>query len=111
MQQIQAGVPVLSFGNIPYPANGTAGIRYALPRKPIYITWRQVSDVAPTAISVSIRTSLNDITAEMAILDTSTTVAGEMRTVGPLVANFVEAYLTSVTAGSGTKLTVEIEVA
>jgi hypothetical protein len=47
----------------------------------------------------------------MATLDTSTVAAGELRTIGPLLANFVEGYLTTCTVGSATKITLEIEVA
>lgn len=104
------GVSVKSFDNFPY-ANTTMGRRFRLPDRPVYITWREMSDVAPNAISVSIRTSMNDVDAEMSTLDTTTTAAGEIRTLGPVLAKYIEAYLTSVTAGSGHTLTVEIEVA
>uniref|UniRef100_A0A6M3LH60 Uncharacterized protein n=1 Tax=viral metagenome TaxID=1070528 RepID=A0A6M3LH60_9ZZZZ len=109
---ILKGNPVKSFDALAIPANGTAGTRYALPRdRPVMITWRHLFDVAPTACSVCIRTSLNDVDAEMAVLDTSIVMAGEMRTIGPIVANFIEGYLTTCTAGGAATVTLEIEVA
>jgi hypothetical protein len=105
------GISAKSFDALAIPANGTAGKRFALPKVPIFITWRCLFDATPGAVSVCIRTSLNDVDAEMATLDTSTVAAGELRTIGPLLANFVEGYLTTCTVGSATKITLEIEVA
>lgn len=69
------------------------------------VTWQSIPVVNPSAISLQLQGAMNDVDAEYAVLDTSTVVGGEMRTVSVVNLKFIRARQVSRTGG--TNITVQ----
>jgi hypothetical protein len=89
------------------PGAGQASQQFALPsyagqpNNGRTISWQTLYGSAPSAISVALQTSMNDVDAQYATVDTSTATGGEARTVTNVRANFVRAKVSSISGGSG----------
>jgi hypothetical protein len=95
-----------SFNAEAFPANGTAGSQFAIP-EPAGLTdqghtvrWQTIFGTAPSAISIILQGAAGDVDSEYFTIDTSTTTAGEARTVTGVRARFLRIKLTSSTGGS-----------
>ena len=81
-----------------------ASATFALPTRSVYIGWQTSYDVNPDAVNITLRVSLDGI--KWTVLDTTTVVAGEFRTVGPTAARFVDVNV--VTNTGGHQITVQL---
>lgn len=98
---INVGIPVNFFTNTATtPATGTT---YALPSITLSCTWQTIYTVAPASITVQLKTS-ND-NSSFSIVDTSTTVGGEIRTINTS-ARFIQARINASSGGSGATVTI-----
>jgi len=94
------------------PSAGQASQQFALPSYAGFpengrtVRWQTLFGTAPSAISVALQTAMVDSDAQYATIDTSTSTAGEARTVAGVRANFIRAKVSSITGGSG--ITVQI---
>jgi len=90
----------------------TKSSAYGIPSKAFargrLITWQSVMNVNPDAISLQLQGAINDVEAEYAVLDTSTSVTGEMRHVGPVNLRFLRVRQVSRTAGTSVTVTVMV---
>lgn len=100
------GDVALAFNN-EAPAAGQASQQYALPNYAGFpengrtVRWQTVFGTAPTAVNVALQTAMNDVDAQYATIGTSTSTAGEARTVTGVRGNFLRAKVSSMTGGSG----------
>jgi hypothetical protein len=98
--------------NVESPAAGQASQQFALPdysglpSQSRSIVWQTIYGSAPSAVSITLQSAMNDVDAQYQTIDTSTAIAGESRTVTNVNAKFLRAKLTSITGGSG--VTVQI---
>ncbi len=98
--------------NAEAPTAGQASQQFALPdysgrgEQGRTVRWQTIFASAPSAISITLQTALDDVDAHYQTVDTSTATAGEARTVTAVNAKFIRAKLTSITGGSG--VTVEV---
>lgn len=69
------------------------------------LTWQSIPNVAPSAISLQLLGAFNDVTAEYTVLDSSTVVAGELKTITNVNVRFIRARQVSRTGG--TSITVQ----
>ena len=89
------------------PSAGTSSQQFALPSYAGFpengrtIRWQTLFGTSPSAISVTLQTAMNDSDAQYTTIDTSTSTAGEARTVTGVRANFIRAKVSSITGGSG----------
>lgn len=80
---------------------------FALPARTVVLTWQTVLAVAPGAITVLLQVSMDNL--NWTTIDTSTSTAGEVRTVSaPTSASFIRARISALTIGSGTTLTTTV---
>jgi hypothetical protein len=103
-----------SFSNEAFPGSAKAGSQFAipsyagLPDNGRAVRWQTIFGTAPTAVSISLQGAMADVDSEYQTIDTTTTTAGEARTVTGVQANFLRIKFTSSTGGSG--LTVKLLV-
>jgi hypothetical protein len=94
------------------PAASQASQQFALPNYSGFpsngrtISWQTIYGTAPTSVSISLQTAMNDVPAQYATIDTSTATAGEARTVSGVRGNFIRATVNAISGGSG--VTVQI---
>ena len=100
-QALAYGLPVKTFDATTID-NTLEGTIFAVPPKPLSqgFIWQTVHATTPSAISVSLRVSIDG--TNWTIIDTSTSTAGETRTILNKQGLFVEGYITSHTGGSTT---------
>lgn len=80
---------------------------FALPTRTVVLTWQTILAVAPGAITVLLQVSIDN--TNWTTLDTSTSTAGEVRTVtAPTSALFIRTRISALTIGSGTTLTTTV---
>jgi hypothetical protein len=72
------------------------------------VTWQSIPVVNPDAISLQLQGAMNNVDAEFAVLDTSTVVGGEMKTVAIVNLRFLRVRQVSRT--NGTSITVQVEI-
>lgn len=93
--------------NAESPAAGQASQQFALPSYAGFpengrtIRWQTLFSSSPSAINVTLQTSMVDADAQYQTIDTSTATGGEARTVTGVRANFIRAKVSSITGGSG----------
>jgi hypothetical protein len=93
--------------NAESPSAGQASQQFALPSYAGFpengrtIRWQTLYSSSPSAINVTLQTSMVDIDAQYQTVDTSTATGGEARTVTGVRANFIRARVSSITGGSG----------
>jgi hypothetical protein len=89
------------------PGAGQASQQYALPSYSGFpengrtVRWQTIYGTAPSAISVVLQTAMIDADAQYSTVDTSSSTAGEARTVAGVRGNFIRAKVSSITGGSG----------
>jgi len=95
-----------SFNAESFPANGTAGAQFAIPEPAGFpdqghtVRWQTIFGTAPSAISIILQGAAADVDAEYSTIDTSTSTAGEARTVTGVRARFLRIKVTSSTGGA-----------
>lgn len=93
--------------NAEAPSAGQASQQFALPSYAGFpengrtIRWQTLYSSSPSAINVTLQTSMVDSDAQYQTVDTSTATGGEARTVTGVRANFIRARVSSITGGSG----------
>src|SRR5256885_15260612 len=96
-----------SFNNEAFPGAATSGSQFALPSFTglpdggTSVRWQTVFGTAPTAVNMVLQAAINDVDAEYQTIDTTTTAAGEGRTVGNVQARFLRIRFVSSTGGTG----------
>ena len=96
-----------SFNNEAFPGSAQAGSQFALPHPcGLYDTgytvrWQTVFGTAPTAVNLSLQGAMADVDAEYQNIDSSTSTAGEARTVTGVSAKFLRIKFNSSTGGAG----------
>jgi len=96
-----------SWNNEAFPAANTAGTQFAIPSyagQPdtgFAVRWQTIFGGAPTAINIVLQGAMADVDAEYFLIDTSTSLTGEARTVTGVQARFLRIKLISSTGGSG----------
>jgi len=103
MQLINRGVVALLFDAATVGVGVTSEVK-ALPSGAGTIVWQTFFDVAPGAITIDLEFSLDNIHWDA--VDSTTVVAGEVRTFATVGGRFVRAKNTAVAGGS--KMTVNI---
>ena len=95
-----------SFNAEAFPANGTAGAQFAIPEpagmpdQGHTVRWQTIYGTAPSAVSVSLQGAAADVASEYFTIDTSTSTAGEARTVAGVRARFLRILVNSSTGGA-----------
>ncbi len=95
-----------SFNAETLPTGATAGAQFALtnpagfPNDDRSVRWQTIFATAPSAVSVALQGAMADVDTEYATIDTSTSTAGEARTVAGVRANFLRIKVSSATGGS-----------
>jgi hypothetical protein len=103
-----------SFNNEAFPAANTAGSQFALPSYTgiadggTAVRWQTVFGSAPSAVDIVLQAAINDVDAEYQIIDTTTAVGGEGRSLTNVQAKFLRIKVVSSTGGSG--LTAKLQV-
>jgi hypothetical protein len=103
---IYPGDVALAFNN-ELPSVGQASQQFALPSYAGFpengrtIRWQTTYGSSPSAVNVALQCAMIDSDSEYTSIDSSTSTAGEARTVSGVRANFVRAKVTSITGGSG----------
>lgn len=108
---IYPGDVALAF-NAEAPSAGQASQQFALPNYSGFpengrtIRWQTIFGTAPSSVSISLQTAMNDVSSQYATIDTSTAAGGESRTISGVRGNFIRAVVTAISGGSG--VTVQI---
>jgi len=95
-----------SFNAESFPSNGTAGSQFAIPEpsglpdQGHTVRWQTIFGTAPSAINIVLQGAAADVDTEYSTVDTSTTTAGEARTVAGVRARFLRVKLVSATGGA-----------
>jgi len=103
---ISPGDVALAF-NSEAPGAGQASQQFALPNYAGFpengrtVRWQTIFGTAPSAVSVVLQTAMVDADAQYSTIDTSTTTAGEARTITGVRGNFIRAKVSSITGGAG----------
>jgi hypothetical protein len=83
---------------------------FALPARTATLTWQTSFDVNPAAVNITIRVSIDGV--NWTVIDTSTAVAGEVRTIAaPTSALFVTANVVTNTGDREVTVTLVAKVA
>ena len=96
-----------SFNNEAFPGAATSGTQFALPSytglpdSGTAVRWQTVFGTAPSAVNIILQAAINDVDAEYQTIDTTTTIAGEARTVANVQARFLRVRFVSSTGGTG----------
>ena len=96
-----------SFNNEAFPGAATSGSQFALPSytglpdSGTAVRWQTVFGTAPSAVNIILQAAINDVDAEYQTIDTTTTIAGEARTVANVQARFLRVRFVSSTGGTG----------
>ena len=95
-----------SFNAEAFPAAGTSGSQFAIPEPSGFpdqshtVRWQTIFGTNPASINIRLQGSAVDVDAEYYDLDTSTAIAGEARTVGPVRARFLRIKVVSSSGGA-----------
>lgn len=101
-----------SFNAEAFPANGTAGSQFAIPEpaglpdQGHTVRWQTIFGTSPSAINICLQGAMADVATEYMNVDTSTSTAGEARTVTSVRARFLR--IIAVTSTGGMSLTAKI---
>jgi hypothetical protein len=96
-----------SFNNETFPGSAQAGTQFALPSFTglpdggTAVRWQTVFGGAPTAVNMVLQGAMADVDSEYFLIDTTTALAGEARTVNNVQAKFIRIKFISSTGGSG----------
>ncbi len=96
-----------SFNAETFPSTATAGSQFAIPEpsgladQTHTVRWQTIFVTAPTAINIRLQGASADVDSEYTDLDTSTSLTGEGRMVGPIRARFLRIKLMSSSGGAG----------
>jgi hypothetical protein len=111
MNTLPIGTPTKILDALTSTADTTSTV-YALPSnwaslgRPL--VWQSVFGGSPSAISLQFQGAMNNIEAEYAVIDSSTSTDGEMRHVQPLGVRFVRVRQVSRTGGTSVTVTINI---
>ena len=103
-----------SWNNEAFPSANTAGTQFAIPayagqpNTGYAVRWQILFGGAPSALNIVLQGAMSDIDAEYFLIDTSTVLTGEARTVTGVQAKFLRIKVVSSTGGSG--LTAKLQV-
>lgn len=81
MTQVKTLQPAVKETLIDAVAGTGASNTFGLPARPCYLAWQTSFDVNPAAVSITIEVSLDAVV--WTVIDTSTAVGGEVRTIDP----------------------------
>ncbi len=101
-----------SFNNEAFPADGTAGSQFAIPEPAGFpdqghtVRWQTLFGTNPTVVNITLEGAMNDVDAEYKVIDTTTVLTGEARTMANVRARFLR--IKKVTSTGGTGLTTKI---
>jgi len=96
-----------SFNNEAFPGGATSGTQFALPSytglpdSGTSVRWQTIFGTAPTAVNMVLQAAINDVDSEYQVIDTTTTVGGEGRTVANVQTRFLRIRFVSSTGGTG----------
>ena len=96
-----------SFNNEAFPGGATSGSQFALPSyagQPdvgTVLRWQTIFGTNPTAVNIVLQGAMADVDAEYFLIDTTTAVGGEARTVTGVNAKFLRIRFVSSTGGTG----------
>ena len=105
-KQILIAVPTTLLSLV--TATGASEV-FALPTRSVYLAWQTVFDVNPDAVNITLRVSIDG--TNWTVLDTTTAVGGEVRTIGPTAAMFVDANVVTNTGSHKITLTLVAKTA
>lgn len=101
-ETLTQGFTAFPFNNIAFPANGTGGTSFALPKNREgtgwNVGWFTSYTGAPSAVSVALQAS--DDNTNWTQIDSTTNTAGEFKTVVGIAYKFIRALLTTRTGGT-----------
>jgi hypothetical protein len=103
-----------SFNNETFPGSAQAGSQFALPSFTglpdggTAVRWQTIFGTAPTAVNIVLQGAMSDVDSEYFLIDTTTALGGEARTVANVQAKFIRIKFISSTGGSG--LTAKLQV-
>ncbi len=96
-----------SFNNEAFPADGTAGSQFAIPEPSGFpdqghtVRWQTLFGTNPTAVNITLEGAMADVEAEYKVIDTTTVLTGEARTVANVRARFLRIKKVTSTGGAG----------
>ncbi|OLC86393.1 MAG: hypothetical protein AUH88_04665 [Acidobacteria bacterium 13_1_40CM_4_61_5] len=96
-----------SYNNEAFPGSAQSGTQFALsfpagfPDSGRVVRWQTIFGTAPTAVNLSLQGAMADVDAEYQNIDSSTSTAGEARTVTGVSAKFLRIKFNSSTGGAG----------
>lgn len=87
-----------------------AGTTFALPNRSVVLAWQSSFDVNPAAVNITLRVSIDGVS--WTVLDTTTTVGGETRTISaPTAARFVDVNVVTNTGSRAATVSLIAKVA
>lgn len=104
---LSSGDVGFSFNNEAFPGGATSGSQFAVPSFTgvpdggTAVRWQTIFGTNPTAVNIVLQGAMADVDAEYFLIDTSTAVAGEARTVTGVQAKFIRIRFVSSTGGTG----------
>ena len=104
---LSSGDVGFSFNNEAFPGAATSGTQFALPSftgtndSGTAVRWQTTFGANPTAVNIILQGAMADVDSEYFLLDTTTVVTGEARTVTGVQAKFLRIRFVSSTGGTG----------
>ena len=104
---LSSGDVGFSFNNEAFPGGATSGSQFALPSFTgvpdggTAVRWQTIFGTNPTAVNIVLQGAMADVDAEYFLIDTSTAITGEARTVTGVQAKFLRIRFVSSTGGAG----------
>src|SRR5436305_9680233 len=104
---LSSGDVGFSFSNETFPGVATSGTQFALPSftgttdSGTAVRWQTIFGGNPTAVNIVLQGAMADVDAEYFLVDTSTVVTGEARTVAGVQAKFLRIRFVSSTGVTG----------
>src|SRR5882672_3684080 len=104
---LSSGDVGFSFNNEAFPGSATSGSQFALPSFTgvpdggTAVRWQTIFGTNPTAVNIVLQGAMADVDAEYFLIDTSTAITGEARTVTGVQAKFLRIRFVSSTGGAG----------
>jgi hypothetical protein len=104
---LSSGDVGFSFNNETFPGSAQAGTQFALPSftglpdSSTAVRWQTIFGSNPTAVRIVLQGAMSDVDAEYFLIDTTTAITGEARTVTGVQAKFLRIRFVSSTGGTG----------
>lgn len=87
-------------------AETQVGETRALPARSCTLSWQTIFDDDPDAVNITLEVSIDGVVWD--VIDTTTEVSGELKSVNATAAPFVRGQVNSITAGSATTIQIKI---